>query len=112
MAWGPGPSQASELKRYTKCSSLCLDPPFIGPSSEFLGSQENSFMGDRAGSLFLLTTTKALGPPHLAVPFISDSLDLNLFPPHLLRGGSLVPERKGLLGDDQEPHAVLMNVWD
>lgn len=27
-----------------------------------------------------------LGEGHLAVPFISDSLDLNLFPPHLLRG--------------------------
>lgn len=53
----------------------------------------------------------APGPPHLAVPLISDSLDLNLFPPHLLRG-SLVPERKGLLGVGQEPHTVLMNVWD
>lgn len=90
MVWGPGPSKASKLKRYTKCSSLCLDPPSTGTSREFLGFQENSLLelvtGHRAGSLSLLTYHKALGPPHLAVPFISDSLDLNLFPPHLLRG--------------------------
>lgn len=52
----------------------------------------------------------APGPPHLSVPLISDPLDLNLFPPHLLRGFS-VPGRGGdrwVVGGGS-PHTVLMN---
>lgn len=50
------------------------------------------------------------GPPHLAVPLISDSLDLNLFPPHLLRGSSVLG-RGGdrWMADLGTPHTVLMN---
>lgn len=36
----------------------------------------------------------APGCPHLSVPLIGDSLDLNLFPPHLLWGSSVL-ERGG-----------------
>lgn len=49
-------------------------------------------------------------PPHLSVPLISDSLNLNLFPPHLLRGSSVL----GRGGDRWvaglgTPYTVLMN---
>lgn len=52
----------------------------------------------------------APGPPHLSVPLISDPLDLNLFPPHLLRGFS-VPGRGGdrWVAGGGSPHTVLMN---
>lgn len=52
----------------------------------------------------------ALEPPHLSVPLIGDSLDLNLFPPHLLRGSS-VPGRGGdrWVAGLGTPHTVLMN---
>lgn len=44
-------------------------------------------MGDRSWLPALaLLPHRALRFPHLAVPLISDSLDLNLFPPHLLWG--------------------------
>lgn len=65
MVWGPGPSQASKPKRYTKCSSLCLDPPSIGTITESLGFQETSLlqlvMGVRVGSLSLLAYHKGPG---------------------------------------------------
>jgi hypothetical protein len=38
-----------------------------------------------------------LGECHLSVPLIGDSLDLNLFPPHLLWRSSVLV-REGLLG--------------
>lgn len=62
------------------------------------------------GQLPALIHTVALGPPHLSVPLIGDSLDLNLFPPHLLRGSSVL----GRGGDRWvaglgTPHTVLMN---
>lgn len=92
-----------------------LRPSLAASSSDSLGCQESPFLELVVGDRNQLPVPAhlpcgTLGPPHLAVPLISDSLDLNLFPPHLLRG-SLVPERKGLLGG-QEPHTVLMNVWD
>ena len=53
---------------------------------------------------------EAPGSPHLSVPLIGDSLDLNLFPPHLFRGSS-VPGRGGdrWVAGLGTPYTVLMN---